>query len=160
MRTALVRACLFALCVLVVSVLFGWYGALDPAPADNNYPREDRWADTPDRYVGDQVGVSGIVVSTDPIVIEVMYGVDSRTEITVTGTDANPAVGQEFTAFGALVDTNTIEAERTTHRSLWEKRYMYAVSLLGGIWILSRFLRQWRFDRARLGFTPRGENDE
>ena len=32
---------------------------------------------------------------------------------------------------------------------------MYGVSFLGGLWVLVRTLRRWRFDAERLAFVPR-----
>ena len=34
---------------------------------------------------------------------------------------------------------------------------MYVISFVGGLWVLGRFGRGWRFDRERLAFVPRDE---
>lgn len=159
-RTAFVRAVLFVCLLGLLAVLCVWAGTLGPNPATNSFAGEDEWGPTPENYLGERVSVTGIVVSTDPIVITVDYGVDSTMAVTVRETDTQVHEGQEFGASGPLVDARTVEAERTNHRDRWEVWYMYGISFLGGCWVLFRLIRDWSVETSLAAFVPRGETDD
>lgn len=144
--------------VLVCLVgLFVWTGTVSPNPALNDFPGNDQVGPNPDAYVGQHVSLSGTVVATDPVIVEVQYGIDERREITFENLDEHVVEGQHVNAFGTLTDESTLKVENALVRSPWEKWYMYAVSFLGGLWVLGRLLVHWRFDRNRLAFVPRGD---
>ncbi|RQG89231.1 hypothetical protein EA462_12770 [Natrarchaeobius halalkaliphilus] len=42
-------------------------------------------------------------------------------------------------------------------REPWERYYMYGISGVAGIWVASRFVLGWRFDRERVAFVPRSD---
>lgn len=154
LESPLARAVAIALCLCALIGLFVWFGALEPAPDHHRYAGGDEVVADADRYVGQPVELSGHVVATDPVRIEVDSDYES-TELVVR--DA-PAVedGQYLSVYGTLTDAETVEAEGTVARESWEFTYMYAVSAIAALWVLARAVRQWRFDPTR-GIVPRDE---
>lgn len=156
------RLAIMALLIICVTGLLLWYGTLSSANSTmNEYPDEDSVGPTPEAYVDELVVLSGDVVATEPVVLEVRYPDGSR-RVTLEGagstlqnTDGPIEVGDQVTAFGTLTDPTTLATERMIARALWEVQYMYLVSFLGGCWVLGRFVHGWRFDRTQLAFVPR-----
>ncbi|MFC4544476.1 hypothetical protein ACFO5R_21325 [Halosolutus amylolyticus] len=147
---------------LLVGALL-WAGATPGDPMTSEYPDEVEVTPTPEAYVGEQVVLGGFVVDTDPVVIATrasgygrftLVGANDRLQ----NADGPLAEGDRVTAFGTLEDDSTLVVERTTTRASSETRYMLVVSLVGGLWVASRCLRDWRFDRGTLAFVPRGES--
>lgn len=58
--------------------LFVWAGTVSPDPALNEYPGNDGVATDPDSYAGHHVSLGATVVATDPVIVEVEYGIDER----------------------------------------------------------------------------------
>ncbi len=143
-----------ALLCLLLAGLGIWAGTLSPDPDANRFPGNSEVAEEPTTLLGDRVTVAGVVVATDPLVIDVF---DEPIELTIsTPTDSeNPAVGDDVWAHGTLTTADTVAADRVIVRASWEVWYMYLVSLLAGLWVLGRFLRHWQFDPAELVFRPR-----
>jgi hypothetical protein len=131
---------------------------IGPAPGNNNYADADEWGPTPETYTGQSVQATGIVTTTDPVVIDVEYGDDRLIEVLVTDVEATVNPEQELAAFGRLSDEQTIEAERTHHRDQWEVYYMSGISFVGGLVVLGRVLRQWVPHRHSRGVVPRGQS--
>lgn len=155
------RPRVLAFCVLVLCLvgLLVWAGTIGPNPAMNDFPGNGEVGPNPEAYVGERVGIGGVVVATQPVVIEMEYGLDGRHEITLTNLDESVEVGQDVSAFGTLTDEQTLAVERALVRSPWERWYMFVVSFLGGVWVLARLVRDWRVDADRLALVPRGEYD-
>lgn len=128
-----------------------------PNPAANDYPSEEDVGPDPGAYVGQQVTVSGRVVDTDPLRVAAEYGTGGTYTVTVTDVDRSPAEGDYLSAFGTLEDGSTLSAERVIVREHWELWYMYLVSFVAGLWVLTRTVRRWRFDADELAFVPREE---
>ncbi|WP_331233953.1 hypothetical protein [Natronorarus salvus] len=149
---ALALVCVFALLV----GLFVLSGTADPDPENHAYPDGDDLAADYDAYVGDRADVSGPVVSTDPVTIETGPPGETIT-LEVEGVEEPVEEGQRLRAFGVVEPGGAFDAEETLVRDPWEITYMYVVSLLAGLWVLSRLLRGWRIDRAVLGLEPRDE---
>lgn len=148
----------FTVVVLLLIVLGGlsvWAGTLSAADAPRDYPDEDEVGPDRSAHVGDRVVLSGTVVGTDPVVITVEYGTGQSFRATLPGVDRSASTGDRVTAFGELEDPSTLVVERVIVRQPWELWYMYGVSFLGGLWVLLRTLRRWRFDAERLAFVPR-----
>lgn len=148
---------LLVICALlaVLVAMFVWAGTMQPGPANNDYPTEEQLVSEPDRYVGDRVSVAGTVVGVDPLTIEATPrpGVSIRFE--VTGSTADPAVGDALRVHGVLREGNRIDALAAVHREPWEAAYMYVVSFLGGALVLGRLVAHWTFDPGRLAIVPR-----
>ena len=141
--------------VFVLAGLLVWAGTLSPADAPRDVPDEDEIGPEPEAYVGERVTLSGTVVGTDPVVIDIEYGTGETFTVTVDGIDNPVAAGDVVTASGRLEDSSTLTAERVIVREPWELWYMYSVSFLAGLWMLGRTLRRWRFDTDVLAFVPR-----
>jgi hypothetical protein len=147
---------------VLVAVLVGtmvWAGTISADSTTNNFAHQNDFVPAPDAYVGERVEASGIVVSTEPVVIRVTASTGQTTELTVKNADPSVTKGQELGAFGTLVEPWTVDAQRTVVRDKWETQYMYLVSFLGGLWVFSRLVRHWRIDLSRLEAVPRGEED-
>ncbi|ELY93780.1 hypothetical protein C483_03854 [Natrialba hulunbeirensis JCM 10989] len=149
--------------LLLLALLFGlmvWAGASPAEPMEQPGPDETDVPQDRAAYVGSAVTLGGEVVSTEPVVIATRasgYG-----QFTIVGADDTLVTtggplesGDQLTAYGTLEDESTLVAERTVTRQSNEMQYMYAVSLLGGLWVVGRFACGWRFDRERLAFVPR-----
>lgn len=113
----------------------------------------------PQPVPGEPIEVGGPIVATDPIQIE-----DEGQLFTIEGvtdhTDTTPTEGDQLIVYGTATDEQTIHADALIHRQPWELQYMYAVSLIAGLWVLIRFLRGWRLDRTTFGFEPRDTTDD
>lgn len=155
------RLLAIALLLVALSGLFVWYGMLSYEPAINDFPDEDNVGPNPDAYVGERVVLGGEITATDPITIEATHCDGTTTfvlenaDATLQNADGPLEVGDSVSAFGTLETTATLDTERTVTHEVWEYLYMYAISFLGGVWVLGRFVQGWRFDCERLAFTPR-----
>jgi len=148
---------------LLVFSLFGGavaYGAISHDPAANSYVHADEWGDTPETYLGEHVAVGGIVVSTDPYILETNYGIDETLRVTVDNAPTDIESGQELAVFGRLVNERTIAADRTSNRNQWEAQYMYLISALGIGWVVHRIARHWMIDWFHLGLRPQSDGDQ
>jgi hypothetical protein len=105
-------------------------------------------------HVGEQTELSGVVVDTAPVRIEVEYFERTR-EFTVSGLETTLADGDHIALFGTVHPDHTIAAHNAIVRNPWEMQYMYAISLVGGVWILGRLLNGWKITREKLAFIPR-----
>ena len=152
-----VRLLVIATLLVAFGGLFVFYGTLEPAPEQNDYPGNDDLEADPTAHVGEQVGLSGTVVDTESLVLDVEHADGTAEYVIRNAPDAE--VGQEVRLFATVESDNTLEAHDAIVRDSWERTYMYAVSIVAALWILIRALRQWRFDRHSLGFVPRGEHD-
>jgi hypothetical protein len=151
-----VRAVGIALLLVVLFGLFVWMGTTEPYP---DYPDTEDLAEDYEAHVGEYAEADGTVVATDPVVIEDDHPSNGTVEFVVRDVDESVEPGQEFEVFGVVEPDHTIRAEETVVRDQWEFTYMYAVSILAAVWVFTRFVRQWRFDRDAYGFVPRGDRD-
>ncbi len=152
------RAALVVVLVVLLAGTFVWYGTVDPDPATNSYPGSDEIAQNPDANLGEQVSVGGTVVAHDPLRIEVSYGLDGTMTLEVAGVDDPPPIGHDLNVFGMLTEPTVVHAENTVSRAPWEATYMYVVSFIGGLWVLGRLLRHWRFEADTYSVVPRGDS--
>lgn len=150
-----------ALCVLLCALagLLVFAGTMVPDPSNNRYPDGSEVAAEFAAYHGESVEVSGTVVGTDPVAIEIDDAVGRPLVVTVSGVEGSVEVGQELRVFGTARPDRTVVAHETVVVSPWETHYAWAVSFVAGVWVLARFLRGWRFERSRLWFAPREDRD-
>lgn len=155
------RAVMIGIFMVVLLGLLFWYGTVTPDPSSNDYPEAtDVWPDVND-HIGERIVLRGAVLDTDPVIIGVLYDGGSTTVVLENVNEAllnqeDPLTeGDAVSAFGVLRDESTLETERATTRDRWEYWYMYVISFVGGLWVLGRFLRGWRFDRDQLAFVSR-----
>lgn len=149
--------------LLVVALLLGTHLAMFPLyaqqpvdPEAGVYPDEDAFVTDPDRYLGESVTTGGTVRQLDPLVIAVDTPRGVR-ELTVTGTDLSPSIGDRVRVFGTLATPLTIESTGAfvvPPSGLW---YAWGISFIAGLWVLARLVSHWTVDRTRLAFVPREE---
>ena len=163
MKTHTARWIGLTLAVVALGGLFVFFGGTEPAPERHDYAGAEELGSDPERYVGEPVELGGVVVGTDPVVVEIEHA-DGSHEYVVEGA---PAVetGQQLSVFGRVTApagadaAGSLTAEETVVRDAWESTYMYAVSLLAVGWVAVRAVRHWRFSIRELAFVPRGERD-
>lgn len=149
------------LVLLVLGAQFGllvWHGTLAPAPEVGDYPNSADLVADYDRYAGDRVAVSGAVVATGPVVVELRSGGDSR-RLTVRELSVPVERGDRLRVYGVADPDGTVRAINAFTVPRWGLWYTYAVSFLAGLWVLARLGRHWTVDRTALGLAPR-EVDE
>lgn len=156
---------LFAIAILLVAFggLFIFYGALEPDPEHNDHPGNDDLEADPSTHIGEQVELSGTVVDTEPLVLEVEHADGTTEYVLENAPDAE--VGQEVRLFGTIEPSTSesadarLEVNDAIVRDSWETTYMYAVSIVAALWVVVRAVRHWRFDAGSFGFVPRGDGD-
>lgn len=143
--------------LLVLGVLLVANGATGYDPDRNHYPDEEPLVEDYDAYVGERVELSGAVVGVDPVVIDAETPAGDPFELRIENVDEPVNEGDRLSVFGTVEPDHTIEAERTLVREPWEIAYMYGISLLAGLWVLARFVREWRISTDEWAFVPREE---
>ncbi|MFU8868466.1 hypothetical protein [Natronococcus sp.] len=155
-----VRLLAIGLVVVALAGLIVWAGASPAEPMESDLPDETEVPNDRAGHVGEAVILGGEVVETDPVVIATRasgYGQFTviEADAAVQNTDEPLEVGDQVTASGTLEDEDTLAAERATVQEPGDTQYMMLISLLGGLVVVGRVLRDWRFDLERLAFVPR-----
>lgn len=148
-RWTAIALCLFALVTLCMLM-----GVVSPAPEQHYYPDDQDLAADYDSHAGQYATVSGTVVATDPVVIETGDGI----ELTIQNAERLVTDSHQLRAFGVVQPDHTIAADATLTREPWETTYMYVVSALAGLWVLTRLIRGWYFSTAEWAFVPRHDS--
>ena len=141
---------------LLGAILFGMFVGYDAELLlEDPLADEDDLAADPEAIVGEQIELSGEVVATDPVEIEVEHDDGTLTITVENAPDAEP--GQQLTLVGTVQDPTTIDAnrDRSFTREPWERQYMYAISLVGAALVAIRIANEWRFDPRSLTVSPR-----
>jgi hypothetical protein len=153
------RARLLALLVLLAAMvgLVVWHGTLEPAPEAGSYPGSEELAADYDRYLGERVTVVGRIVETDPVVIDAEYGAGESIRLAVVGLAPNVRIeaGAVLRVFGVVEPNRTVRTENAFAVPPGGRWYAWGVSFLAGLWVLSRIVRRFRFDRAERGLVSR-----
>ncbi|WP_458190967.1 hypothetical protein [Haladaptatus sp. NG-WS-4] len=146
-------------------LLFGltvWYGTLAPAPELGAYPNEEHLADDYDQYLGKKVSVSGAVVDTDPMTIDVEYGANEHIQLTITDLAVDANEGDNLRVYGVVAPNHTIQSLNAFAVSPSGYLYMYPASFFAGLWVLGRIIQYWRLDltdwtlkRRKTPFQPK-----
>jgi hypothetical protein len=152
--TARGRIAVVLLVLAVHILLFPVYAAQPVNPDAGVFPGNDDVIETPDRYVGDRVTVSGDVRQTEPLTISVDAKGDTI-RVTITDADASPASGDFLRVYGFLEGPQEISAIETLVVPSSGRWYAWTVSALAGLWVLARLLAHWRVDTDTLAFEPR-----
>jgi len=136
-----------------------WHGALVPNAADGRYPGPEAIAINGDVTTGDAVTIWGVVVATDPVVIETEPRGQS-VRFTLTGEPvAGVSVGTTVGVHGTLAAPHRVAVDHALLQEPWELQYLYVISFVAGLWVLGRFLRGWHLDGSTLSFQPRSADD-
>lgn len=147
---------------LILVLLLGQVGlmvsfemrSLDPQAGNN--PTVEQLREDYEAFIDEDVHVAGKVINTDPTVISYGQPPDDVVEIYITGVDKRIRQGDTLRVYGTVQPGNTIHAIRVITITRVGRMYMYSISVVAGLWILSRFLRDWTFDIDEQGFTRRG----
>ncbi|QLK27067.1 hypothetical protein HYG81_05525 [Natrinema zhouii] len=144
----------------VLAVLVLWAGAVPSDLMTSGYPDEVEVTPNREAYVGEQVVLGGRIVDTDPVVIATRANGYGRftlvnAEEGLQNSDVSLEQGDRVSAFGTLENESTLVVDRTTVGDTAGTAYMLLVSFLSGLWVISRFVRDWRFDLDRLAFVRR-----
>lgn len=111
---------------------------------------------TPEFNPGAFVDTSGIVVSTNPVVIEIETA-DGGTTYLELANAPNVETGQHVDVTGTLTEDGTLDVsrERAVVREPWEIVYMYLISVVGALLVVGIGVNSWRLDLQRLSVEPR-----
>lgn len=149
--------------VLLLAVIAGSGVHYDVAePTQWPYPTDDELAESYEPAVGEPALLFGEVQTIDTTDTTAVITVEHDTgafDLRVMNLDASVEPGGTIQVYGTLQSDYTIVAQSTVvvNPAGSSTTYKYAVSALGALFILAAFARQWRFDRATLGFVPRGD---
>jgi hypothetical protein len=143
-----------ALAVLILLVVLAGaafqFGTVGADPRLGAYPGGDTLGADTAQYVGEAVEVDGTVVRTDPVVLSVGYarwdGERYRTgtaRYRITGLDRTVRPGQAVEVYGTVQPDGSIRASESVVVPVGNLRYMYLVSFLAGLWVLTRIVRGW-----------------
>jgi hypothetical protein len=146
---ALAICCLLLFGLLVLGGS-GWRGGPDPERT-----LTDRVVDAED-HAGKSVGASGVVVETDPVVVEI-EGDDGLERVRVKGV-AGAERGERLSVYGT-VEEGVLHAdpERAAVQEPWEYAYMYLISMVGVLLVAVRGIGGWRVDLETFSLRPREE---
>lgn len=110
----------------------------------------------PEAHSGEFVETSGVVVSTDPVIIEIETD-DGGTDLIELKNAPQVETGEIVTVSGTLTEDGTlsVQRDRTVTRALWEITYMYLISIVGVLLVVATGIDSWRFDARTLSVEPR-----
>ncbi|RDZ39004.1 MULTISPECIES: hypothetical protein [Haloferax] len=149
--------------VLVVCLggLLIWFGSLGPDPAVGAYPGGNELGADYNAYLDEQVVVGGEVIEAEPLTIAVEYGDGETIELHLVDENSQLAAtqGDHVTLSGTVKPDQTVIVEHAYAVPGERYLYMYLVSFGGGLWVLTRIIRTWRFDRDTWSLVPDGEAD-
>ncbi|ESP90100.1 hypothetical protein K933_01027 [Candidatus Halobonum tyrrellensis G22] len=143
--------------VALLGALFGlcvWYGTLGTDPASWVFPRTAQVFPGPERYIGRRVVLAGEVVSVDPVVVS-LAGTDPPVRVLLDGVDRPVAAGVRIRAFGVLESEGTLRTLGVVTTRPGGFVYAATASIVGGLVVIGRLLRDWRVDLGGWGLEPR-----
>jgi hypothetical protein len=152
--------------VAVVVLLAGlvglavWFGSLGPAPAVGAYPQAEALGSDYDRYVGQRAAVAGTIVATDPPVLEAADEDGQPVRYRLAGVEQPLQRDDGFWGFFLVEPDHTLRVERGIRFTAADHAYARGISLLAGLWVLARVLRDWRVDHDAAGLVPAGEQEQ
>ena len=152
--------------LLAVALLIGllgglsvWHGTLVPNAANGRYPGPEAIAINGDVTTGDAVTIWGTVVATDPVVIKTEPR-GQFVRFTLTGEPiAGVSGGTTVGVHGTLASPDKVAVDHALLQEPWELQYLYGISVIAGLWVLSRFFRDWQLEGSTLSFQPRSQDD-
>ncbi|EMA08277.1 hypothetical protein [Haloferax denitrificans] len=146
--------------LLCLGGLLVWFGSLAPNPAVGAYPGDDELGANYDAYLDEPVAVGGTVIEVEPLTIVVEYGAGEVIELRLVDEDSQLTAshGDHVTLFGTVKPDRTILVEHAYAVPGGQYLYMYLVSFGGGLWVLARLIRTWRFDWDTWALIPDDEN--
>lgn len=109
--------------------------------------------DVSSTHVGEQVKIERMVIDIDPVRIKynsVLVTVPNAEAVVKTTTER----GNHMVVVGRVDADQMLVVTEVYAQNPWKFHYVYSISLLAGIWVLVRSLRQWRLDIQNLTFQP------
>ncbi len=155
MISAILRFVGTLLLLVALAGLLVWAGTAELASTAEGYPDTEAVTQSPDQYVGERVTIAGTVVDTEPLTIEAEPAPGETRTFVVESDAGDPETGEYYRVFGTLQSADHIDAATTIDREPWELQYMYAVSFLGGLWVLGRLANGWTIDTTSWTLVPR-----
>lgn len=146
------RVALLALLVVSQAGLLVWFGI------DDQRLSVRELADAGDDPVGETVVVTGTVVDTNPVRVRI-DGMPGSESVTVQGVDRRVSVRDHVQVRGYVTGHRAVRAERAIVVPWWGQWYAWSISLLAGLWVLGRVVRQWTFDSKSLSFVLRTQDE-
>jgi len=150
------RAIVLIILLILLLSLFIWYGSLSPDPDKGRFAGNDELVEDYERYLDEKVEVSGEVIETDPVTIEIESG-DRTIELKIVDLQEEPDQGDRLSVFGTAGENKTIHVQNAMIRPFWRYGYMYGISLVGAAWVGLRLIGGWRFDKEKIAFEPRND---
>lgn len=145
---------IFLLSILLV--FFIWYGHSTPNPEKGNFPNEKHIIEDYDSYIGEKVELGGEIVETKPLTIEVKSGSESIF-LLIKGIDEPVNEGDHLTVYGLLENNNEIRVFNFIVQKRIKIIYMYGISSIAAVWVLSRLIKGWVFNIKHWTLEPRDE---
>jgi hypothetical protein len=138
------------LCLALLSLAVGFGVQFDGTPA---YPDADAIDEHYEDHVGERVHLwAGVVGERDGAVV---VRVRSLELVLSSPPPSSVAPGDLIQVYGELRPDRRMETHAYHVQSPSDRRYMYGVSVVGGLLAAGAFLRRWRVDVDRLRFVPR-----
>ncbi|ERG95779.1 MAG: hypothetical protein J07HQW2_02239 [Haloquadratum walsbyi J07HQW2] len=154
LHTAKGRVLAVTLLLTSLAVLCPLYAQQPVNPELGVYADDNEFTETPERYIGDTVVTGGIVQQVSPLIIE-LETTQGQREITITDSAFRPEVGDKVRVFGTLTAAGRVQSQSGFAVPQTGRWYAWGISFLAGLWVLTRLIRHWRIDWARIRFQRR-----
>jgi len=151
-----IRALAVITLLLILLLLFIWYGSISPVPEKGRFAGNDELVEDYEKYVYQEVEIGGEVIETDPVTIEIESG-DRTLRLKLLDLQEEPDKGDRLTVFGTAEENKTIHVQNALIRPSWRYWYMYGISFVGAGWIGLRLIGGWSFDKEKFAFEPRSD---
>lgn len=157
LREQLPRFVAIGVCILLLGGLFvlGGAGWPDDPSAGPGIDIGDPDVE-PEAHADEFTETGGIVVSTNPVVIEIETD-DGGTDRLELENAPRVEEGEFVTVSGTLTEDGTlvVERQRAVTREPWEIAYMYLISIVGVLIVVATGIDSWRFEVRTLSVEPR-----
>jgi len=141
---------------LVILAISGVHFASQPPNTEiGTPPSQDQLLEDYEAYIGENVGVSGTVVSRKPLSIKAEGTYGDEIELELVGMDSEAAIGDNLGVYAVVNSDGRLTVINSVHKpeqAYWRTRVL---SFIAGLLVIIYGLRHWRFDRSRLTFCRR-----
>ena len=143
----------FGLCLALVGLVVGFGVEFNGTPA---YPDAEGINENYNSYVGDRAHLWGGVVDQQDgsVVIQIQ---SLKLELS-SPPPSSVGTGDLIQVYGEFRPNHRMEVHEYHVQSPSDRRYMYGISIVGGLLAAGAFLRRWRVDFDRVWFVPREDS--